>query len=369
MRLASSGESPSRVASSWMMQGPPALARQTVKAHRSSSPMASRTARSSAERLDPATMARSPFLNCVRGSRKGSCGGVGSVMIADMRGAGGYCDSVATATVLGALSRFSDTALKAPPRRADSRTYMRLWFRTIATFLRSQAGDDTSIEGILRDAVRRSASIGIGSLDGVALPSPLAGHVVALEPDALVISRPFEGPVRKELVSGESIELSISAERGFHHGVVEVIGRWTSSDGGERRYGYRVTLPRSLLHEERRGLHRIPVAFDLAPRASLLRAVTLTDLGDGTVLDVSEGGLCIRASLRGLVRPDEAVIVKAEFPSILPPIHTRMTVAHVLDSRQAGMTDLGLRFAEPQPALGHAIRALELRRINRAGAA
>jgi hypothetical protein len=251
---------------------------------------------------------------------------------------------------------------------------MRLWFRSITGILRSHGPEDGSIEAILRDAVRRSASIGIGSLDGTALPSPLAGHVVALEPDhgaptALVISRPFEGPVRKQLIAGERIQLSIAAMQGFHHGTVEVLGRWVSADTGERRYGYRVTLPKSLLHEERRGLHRIPVAFDLAPRATLLRALTLADLGDGTVLDVSEGGLCIRANLRGLVRPDEAVIVKAEFPAVLPPIHTRMIVAHAADARQPGLTDLGLRFAEPLPERSHAIRALELRRINRAGAA
>jgi len=246
---------------------------------------------------------------------------------------------------------------------------MRLWFRGLANLLRSESSDDSSVEAVLRQAVRQSAPIGIGSLDGTVLPSPLSGHVVALEPDALVISRPFEGAVRKELVTGERIELSIAAERGFHHGVVEVLGRWVASEGAERRYGYRVSVPKSLLHEERRGLLRIPVAFDFAPKASLLRAVTLTDLGDGTVMDVSEGGMCVRASLRGLVRPDEAVILKAEFPAILPSIHTRMTVAHVLDSRQPGLTDLGLRFCEPQPALGQAIRALELRRINRAGAA
>jgi hypothetical protein len=291
-------------------------------------------------------------------------------MVGGIGRGGGYCDSVATAT--GSSFRpsgFSDSLLKVALPPTDVRLDMRLWFRGIANLLRPQLCDDSSVEAVLREAVRRSASIGIGALDGTVLPSPLSGHVVALEREALVISRPFEGAVRKELVTGERIELSISAERGFHHGVVEVLGRWVAAEGADRRYGYRVTIPKSLLHEERRGLHRIPVAFDFAPKASLLRAITLADLGDGTVMDVSEGGLCVRASLRGLIRPEEPVIVKADFPAILPSIHTRMTVAHVMDARQPGLTDLGLRFTEPQPALGQAIRALELRRINRAGAA
>lgn len=246
---------------------------------------------------------------------------------------------------------------------------MRLWFNSIASLLRFPGRDDASILGILRAAVARSASIGIGTVDGAARPSSLSGHVLDLEPDALVISRPFEGANRRELVVGEVLHLSIASEKGFHHGDVEVLGRFVSGEGDERRYGYRVSIPKALLHEERRGLHRVPVAFDMAPKAVLLRPVTLDEVGEGTVQDISEGGLCVRASLRTFVRPEEQLIVRAEFPAVLPPIHTRATVAHVVEARKAGEHELGLRFNEPQDALGQAIRALELRRINRAGAA
>ena len=246
---------------------------------------------------------------------------------------------------------------------------MRLWFGGLAALLGFHGADEASIRSILRRAVERSSSIGIGTLDGVALPSPLSGHVVELEPDALVISRPFDGAVRRELVSGERLHLSIASENGFHHGDVEVLGRWVSGDPSDRRYGYRVSVPRALVHEERRGLHRVPVAFDFAPKAVLLRPVTLAEIGEGTVLDVSEGGLCVRSALATMLRPDESVIVRAEFPAILPSIHARTSVAHVVESRKSGESEVGLRFLEPQPALGAAIRALELRRINRAGAA
>lgn len=246
---------------------------------------------------------------------------------------------------------------------------MRLWFGGLAALLGFHGKDEASIRSILCQAVQRPSSIGIGTLDGVALPSPLSGQVVGLEADALVISRPFDGAARRELVTGERLHLSIASDHGFHHGDVEVLGRWVSGDPNDRRYGYRVSIPTALVHEERRGLHRVPVAFDFAPKAILLRAVTLEELGDGTVLDVSEGGLCVRSALRSLLRPDEAVIVRAQFPAILPPIHARTTVAHIVEARKAGEFEVGLRFADPQPALGGAIRALELRRINRAGAA
>jgi hypothetical protein len=234
---------------------------------------------------------------------------------------------------------------------------MRLWFGGLAALLGFPGKDEASIQSILRLAVARSAPIGIGTVDGVALPSPLAGHVIELEAEALVISRPFEGSSRRELVTGEHLHLSIGSERGFHHGDVEVLGRFVSGEGYERRYGYRVSIPKALVHEERRGLHRVPVAFDLAPRSVLLRPVTL------------EGGLCVRASLQTLLRPGEQVVVRAEFPAVLPSIHTRATVAHVVEARKPGEHEIGLRFNDAQPALGQAIRSLEIRRINRAGAA
>lgn len=246
---------------------------------------------------------------------------------------------------------------------------MRLWFQRVADFLGLDEPEDRSIREILRMAALRSASIGIGTVDGVALPSPFSGHVVELEDEALVISRPLEGPNRRELLAGERLSLSIASDRGFHHGETTVIGRWSAGDGAVRRYGYRLAVPRALMHEERRSLHRIPVAFDLAPQAFLVRPVSMVSVGEGTVVDLSEGGMCVRAALASRVEQGEPVVVKAEFPMCIPPIHTRMLVAHAAPSRQEGMTELGLRFAEPQPELARAIRALELRRLNRAGAA
>jgi hypothetical protein len=246
---------------------------------------------------------------------------------------------------------------------------MRLWFQRMTSYLRADDPEVESVRAILRRAALRSASIGIGTLDGVALPSPLSGHVEEVEDGALVISRPHDGPARRELVAGEVLHLSIAADSGFDHGDVEVLGRWTAGEGAMKRYGYRVSIPKALVHEERRSLHRVPVAFDLAPRAILSRPISLNALGEGTVVDVSEGGLCVRVELVGLVRPDERVVVRADFPAYFPAIHTEATVAHVMASRSPRLSDLGLRFVEPPAELGRAIRQLELRRVNRAGAA
>ncbi|MFM7134069.1 MAG: PilZ domain-containing protein [Planctomycetota bacterium] len=246
---------------------------------------------------------------------------------------------------------------------------MRLWFHRMAGLLGLDETCEHRVVDILRRAAVRSASIGIGTVDGVALPNPFSGHVVELEPEALVISRPLEGPNRRELLAGERLHLSVASERGFHHGDVEVLGRWSTGEGASKRYGYRVSIPQALVHEERRMVHRVPVAFDLAPVAHLSRPASLAPVGSGVVVDLSEGGMCVRAELRNLVVPGEAIIVRASFPAVIPEIHTRMEIAHAVPSRAAGQHDLGLRFLEPQPELAQAIRALEIRRVNRAGAA
>lgn len=246
---------------------------------------------------------------------------------------------------------------------------MRLWFQRMSAYLGFDEIDGGSTRAILRIAAVRSASVGIGSIDGIALPSPLDGHVEDVEPGALVISRPFDGSARRELVPGERLHLSIAADKGFHHGEVEVLGRWVHDVGAVRRYGYRLSIPSALVHEERRSLHRVPVAFDLAPTALLLRPTSLADVGHGTVLDISEGGLCARVELRTNVRPGEPLLVKAVFPAVIPSIQTRAEVAHARSTRQAPFVDVGLRFCEPHAELGRAIRALELRRVKRAGAA
>ena len=92
---------------------------------------------------------------------------------------------------------------------------MRVWFQNVVSYLGFDDAPDALVVGILHTAALRSASIGIGTLDGAALPSPLSGHIEDLEADALVISRPHEGPTRRELVTGESLYLSIASDNGF----------------------------------------------------------------------------------------------------------------------------------------------------------
>ncbi len=244
---------------------------------------------------------------------------------------------------------------------------MRIWFHKVAGLLGLEETQEESVRAVLALAARRSASIGISDIDGVAQPTPLCGFVADLEDESFVISRPTNGAERKPLAMGEHLHISIGADQGFFHGDTMVLGRFSDSTGSERRYGYRLSLPKALVHEERRNLHRVPVAFDLAPSADLIRMNGSESLGRGTVLDLSEGGLRVRIGVTTLLHKGDTLFLRAKFPATIADFEARVTVAHVAASRTGSTVDIGLRFLDGQSQLAQQIRSLEIRRIQRPG--
>ncbi len=244
---------------------------------------------------------------------------------------------------------------------------MRIWFHRVAAVLGLEEAPESSVRAILGLAARRCASIGISDIDGVAQPTPLCGFVSDVREDCFVISRPTAGSERKPLAMGEHLHISIGADRGFYHGDTMVLGRFTDIDGEARRYGYRLSFPKGLVHEERRNLHRLPVAFDLSPTAELTRLNGGASVGCGTVLDISEGGLRVRLGAKVLLFKGDCLRLKAQFPATIADLEGRVVVAHVAPSRTGCTVDLGLRFLDAQTRLAQEIRALELRRFQRPG--
>ncbi|MSR41097.1 MAG: PilZ domain-containing protein [Phycisphaerales bacterium] len=244
---------------------------------------------------------------------------------------------------------------------------MRIWFHRVAALLGFEEAQEESVRAVLELAARRSASIGISDIDGVAQPTPLCGFVSEIEDECFVISRPTTGTERKPLAMGEHLHISIGADQGFFHGDTMVLGRFTEINGHTRRYGYRLSFPKALVHEERRNLHRVPVAFDLAPSAELTRINGGDSVGRGTVLDLSEGGLRVRLAATVLIRKGDCLRLRAQFPATIEDFDGRVTVAHVAPSRTGTSVDLGLRFLDEQTQLAQQIRALEIRRIQRPG--
>lgn len=251
--------------------------------------------------------------------------------------------------------------LKTPRVRADDRR-MDVWFHHLADFFWHSTPEGDSVRKLLEGAARRSAPVGFSALDAETCPKTDHGAIESVDDDAITILTPRSGGNR--LIVGEHLLLYINAGSGFDVGEVEVLGEWEHHDGMIHRSGVRVSIPAVLEHVQRREHHRLPVAFDLSPRATLQAAGTAEALGKGEVLDISESGARVRISLAREVSPGEQIKLSALFPKPFPSFEVLGEIVHLMRSEDNAAI-LGIRFLKGIPDLGRAIHQLELRRAQR----
>jgi hypothetical protein len=190
---------------------------------------------------------------------------------------------------------------------------MRVWYKNLSSLLGSDEAEEASVRQILEAAASQQAVIGLSQSDDVR-PDPDCGILDAVDGDDLVLSRhqsgtfaaletatnpqstsssasPAQGAMWKP---GDRVFLAVATVRGFYRGETEVISCWTGRDIGLDRCGYRVRIPESLLHSQRRSNERVPVAFDLAPRAVVKSSDAASQIAMGVVLDLSGTGMRMR---------------------------------------------------------------------------
>jgi len=241
---------------------------------------------------------------------------------------------------------------------------MRVWIKSVANLLGLEDNDGDSVRQILADAVQRSAEVGLGVDEAEVNPELGTGLIDAIDGEEIVISSPV-GSLAFDLVPGTRIYIAVSAPRGFYRGECEAISRWVGRGENTRRKGYRVSVPKSLMLVQRRDSHRVPVAFDLAPRAIVRDLTGNSKLGAGTVLDLSESGIRLRLAPLREVFQGETLLVEASFPAEIPSFQSLAEVMYLAPSKVPDSVIVGLRFTEARPELGRAIRALDLKRNGR----
>lgn len=244
---------------------------------------------------------------------------------------------------------------------------MRVWIQSVANLLGLEDTDSISVRQIIEDAAKRSAEIGLGTDEAEVTPELGHGVVDSIDNGELVIVSP-EGSEGFDLIPGTDLFLSISAPRGFYRGSCEAVSRWVGRGENARRKGYRVTMPRSLMLVQRRDSHRVPVAFDLAPRAMVRDLTGSRKIGAGTVLDLSESGMRLRMAPLREVFQGESLLVHATFPSEIPSFESLSEVMYLAPSKVPDSVIVGLRFTEARPELGRAIRTLDMKRNSRPAA-
>jgi hypothetical protein len=246
---------------------------------------------------------------------------------------------------------------------------MRVWLKSIAASLGFDDAAERSVREILSAAALRSAEAGLGSSEHNVCPDSDFGFVDSVDDEG--VSLAF-APQRRgvEFIVGERLWIAIATSRGFHRGETQILSRWneSASGGGRRRLGLRVSIPASLTHVQRRFTLRVPVAFDLAPTAIIVRAE-----GDQTpikvpILDLSESGVLVRAPASAQLTLNTQVKLAANFPSAIPSFETVASVSRIGPSKVEGCVSIGMHFEEPLSELAKSIRALDVRRSNRPAA-
>ena len=246
---------------------------------------------------------------------------------------------------------------------------MRVWFKNLSALLGEEDSDESSVRQIVECAAARAAVVGLSKDAGLVRPDPDCGVIDAVDGEDLVISRhKGDGEWLKDIMPGDAVFVAIAATRGFYTGETEVISRWSGHDIGLDRCGYRVRMPKSLLHSQRRTSERMPVAFDMAPRALVRTPDLATDIGSGLVLDLSGTGMRMRIALPREIVVGELLAIESRFSSSIPAFDGLVEVVHVFPSRVPDARILGLRFVDERPDISQAIHDLDLKRRGREAA-
>lgn len=246
---------------------------------------------------------------------------------------------------------------------------MRVWFKNLSSLLGEEDSEESSVRTIIETAAERNALVGLSRDPADVRPDPDCGILDAVDGDDLVISRlESEGSWLEGILPGATVHIAIAAARGFYCGETEVVSRWSGRDIGLDRCGYRVRMPKTLIHSQRRTSERLPVAFDLAPRARVRTAGLEREIGSGLVLDLSGTGMRMRLTTAQEILVGELISIEANFQHPIPAFSGLAEVVHVFPSRVPDSRILGLRFVDDLPELARAIRAFESDRRGRAAA-
>ena len=245
---------------------------------------------------------------------------------------------------------------------------MRVWFKNIAAMLGVEDAEERSLRQILTAAASRSAIVGLCKDEFEAYPDPDCCILEGVEEDSMILVA--IGPSRADLVPGAQFHIAVSSSRGFHRGETKIMSRWVEQGegGGRQRYGFRVSIPPTLTHVQRRVTHRVPVAFDLAPYALLGIPDSDAPACKAQILDLSESGMRVRVPIEQDYSMGQVLDADARFTEVIPSFKAKCEVIRVTPVKAREVRILGLRFDHVHSELSHAIRALDLRRSTRPSA-
>ncbi len=224
----------------------------------------------------------------------------------------------------------------------------------------------TVLTGALADREGPPPLLTLSRCDPGTRPLPIEAPIEAIDEHAITIGRPVLKPGQRSLAAGERLRLRFTLDGVTYSGTTTVIARFEPS---EQRVAYRLSVPSSLLCDDRRRSERVAIAFEQAPVAELLNAPTHRPLAEGVLIDLAMGGARIRARpsaasapttggspTAGMPRAGDRVLIRARLSETIR-LHALGTVVHA-GQRPDGQIDVGVRFTSDVPDLDRCLRQL-----------
>ncbi len=190
-------------------------------------------------------------------------------------------------------------------------------------------GDPTGRDRVRRSLIaaqRDGARLELEPLAAAAEPpTAMLATLERVRQTDMIVSQPATGGLNRVLTTGETLHLRFFGPEGGLGGNTTCLGRikippaedGENDEGGQVFYGYRLTLPETLVPESRRTerRHAIDRALDVEVE---LRCFDHLGPVRGIVKDISKDGLKIRSyNAKGKLAEGERVYLKVELP---PPI-------------------------------------------------
>jgi c-di-GMP-binding flagellar brake protein YcgR len=245
---------------------------------------------------------------------------------------------------------------------------MRVWTNASFRALDLLAGPEPSAEGIpgaddvdrlLEIAAAEGAPCSLTRTGPGQRRLPMDAAILGLEGRSITIGRPAYKPGQRLLALGEELDLRISVEGASYLGRTTVVARYAPEGETSKRLTYGLARPDVLLVDDRRRDHRVSERFGLAyvrpPQAELLCAPRHKPLGAGSIVDLSAGGMRIRARDAN-VRAGDRVVVRAKLSDDVV-VHAIGAVVYA-GARTDGTADVGVRFQAMQPEIDRFIRSI-----------
>ncbi|MBL9147288.1 MAG: PilZ domain-containing protein [Phycisphaerae bacterium] len=184
---------------------------------------------------------------------------------------------------------------------------------------------------------------------------PMEAPILGLEGRSITIGRPAYKPGQRLLAVGEDLDLRIGVEGASYLGRTTVVARYAPEGETSKRMTYGLARPEVLLVDDRRSSERFGLAYARPPQAELLCAPRHKPLGAGSIVDLSAGGMRIRARDAN-VRAGDRVVVRAKLADDVL-VHAIGAVVYA-GPRPDGTADVGVRFQAMQPEIDRFIRGV-----------